>query len=697
MNEKPILTDTSLEAMLVRRAGPAAPAGLAEAIGAALAVAPDARRPWWPFLALPGGRTPALRLAWVVAVVGLLLAAAVSAIFVGGELLRRVNHLTVVPPSTVAPVPSGAPLPSAAPTAGPVAVVTRPIDQVNDLDFAADGSLWLATGVGAVHWDVAKGSATLYGQNEGLPATTALQVAVAPDGGVWAGGGDWLARFDGRWTAFTEFGAAGRVVELGGLAFGPDGTLATSARARHGAPPYLLRYDGRWSATRIAGAEDEAIQAGCGRLDVAPDGTVWVNTCFSGVLAFDGSRWTPYDASTTGLPSDPMLAGVAPDGSVWIEMGAWCESETRCSNPGHGVARFDGTSWTVYATDAGLALDAGLGIGDDGSVWAVGGGSVSRFDGARWIAAEAPDLAKAYLLAVARDGALWLRSPDGLLRLDGTTVTPHALPIVETAAELPPVELTPAAGEDSATTPSALGTITWQTYESPPGRDFWGVTGTAHAPVVVDGNDLRWLDADGTWAGTTLPISPWRVTAVGDEIIAHGQGAVRLSWDGSRWVVGDTLDLPASLGFVRQVTAGLRSTVLTAGTSVAFSSDGRHFAMAARGPDPAVLATGVVDSQNVIGCSVVTEGWAGGGEPRPGLRHRRRLRRAHGRQPGQLEQLAALRAGGLVLGGRIDLDARVARFAFRQGGRRPGRREPGRPPRGRRRSGDDGGRRLGLG
>jgi hypothetical protein len=44
-----------------------------------------------------------------LAIVGLLLTAAVSAIFVGGELLPRSNEGTVVPPPTIMPDPSAVP------------------------------------------------------------------------------------------------------------------------------------------------------------------------------------------------------------------------------------------------------------------------------------------------------------------------------------------------------------------------------------------------------------------------------------------------------------------------------------------------------------------------------------------------------------------------------------------------------------
>jgi len=58
-------------------------------------------RPWWSVLAPAAGWSPAFRLAWIVAVVGLLLAATVSAVYVGSQLLRRADELTDVRQPTV--------------------------------------------------------------------------------------------------------------------------------------------------------------------------------------------------------------------------------------------------------------------------------------------------------------------------------------------------------------------------------------------------------------------------------------------------------------------------------------------------------------------------------------------------------------------------------------------------------------------
>jgi len=609
MNDRTILTDANLEAMLARRAGKTAPAGLAESIEAALAGIPDGRRPWRSYLTPPPLRTPGLRLAWVIVLVGLLMAAAVSAVFVGSQLLRHTNRLAVVPPPSVVPIPSAAPLPSA----GPVALVARPIEQINHLAFGADGSLWLATAAGVVHWDIASASATLYDQHDVLPTTDVSRVVVAPDGTVWAGQ-NWLAHFDGAWTVDSQqgdLGSLGVTGNLGGMAVARDGTLWIAAGSP-GEGSKLLRYNGAWTAIDVPDSIAYGSNPWAVSLDVTPDGAVLANT-FRGVARYDGTTWTSYSKTSTGLPRTPSLAAVAPDGHVWAELSAeGCEqltadSPVTCTAPAAGVARFDGTHWTAFTTADGLAdNDARLFLGSDGTVWTTYGSlprTISRFDGTRWVSAQVPELGGARPLAAAPDGALWLASASGLLRYDGVAVTSHPFPALETPANLPPLTLTPAPGQ--TVTQSALGTITWRVYEADPQHVLWPV-GTAHGPVTLDGPDFRWLSPSGAWDGTILPITGgWGVAAAGDDAIVYGQGAARLSWDGARWVPGRALELPAAVGFVLRVAAGPRGTILTGGTSVASSTDGVHFAEAVRGPVWTAPGTGASGTAGPAGIGPV--------------------------------------------------------------------------------------------
>jgi hypothetical protein len=79
-------------------------------------------------------------------------------------------------------------------------------------------------------------------------------------------------------------------------------------------------------------------------------------------------------------------------------------------------------------------------------------------------------------------------------------------------------------------------------------------------------------------------------------VVAYdGTAAVRLSWDGARWVPTDGLDLPEALDTVSGFATGSRGTVAVGWEgALGYSTDGVHFAMAARPPDGithTVLAT----------------------------------------------------------------------------------------------------------
>lgn len=105
MNDRTILSDAAIEAMLARRAGHGAPSDLAASITVALDTLPPERRAWWAGLAPSADWGPALRMAWVVAAAALLLAMTVSAALVGGELVRRANELSFLPAPAAAPTP----------------------------------------------------------------------------------------------------------------------------------------------------------------------------------------------------------------------------------------------------------------------------------------------------------------------------------------------------------------------------------------------------------------------------------------------------------------------------------------------------------------------------------------------------------------------------------------------------------------
>ena len=124
---------------------------------------------------------------------------------------------------------------------------------------------------------------------------------------------------------------------------------------------------------------------------------------------FDGTNWTVYDTSNSGLPDNHVNAiAIDAGGNKWIGTGSW--------GGGGGLAEFDGVNWTVYNTsNSGLpsnyvdavAIDAG------GNKW-IGtyGGGLAEFDGVNWTVYNTSNsgLPSNYVNAIAIDvsGNKWM-------------------------------------------------------------------------------------------------------------------------------------------------------------------------------------------------------------------------------------------------------------------------------------------------
>ena len=271
------------------------------------------------------------------------------------------------------------------------------------------GALWVGVGDAARRYDGAWQA--LAGPSD-LPAANLADLAYA-QGAVWVASPGGVARFDGRWQ---RFGVAEGLAaaDARALAVAADGALwvAYDTPLRG-----LSRYgpDGWQTLTCPTAAPTSATV-----LDAAQTpGAVWFATA-GGVSRFDGVAWRTFDARD-GLPDAPATALAARGQTVWAATA-------------RGIARYDGAvaggRWQLVSDAPARALA----VAPDGALWVYDGVAVGRLDEA----ARAPlPLPTAVRGMAATDGALWLATPDGVLRYDGgwTVFTPDdGLPSIDVTA-----------------------------------------------------------------------------------------------------------------------------------------------------------------------------------------------------------------------------------------------------------------------
>ncbi len=137
------------------------------------------------------------------------------------------------------------------------------------------------------------------------------------------------------------------------------------------------------------------------------------------ILNAQNPEWITYTSSSSGLPSN-IVRSIAIDGvgNKWI-------------GTDKGLARFDGTSWTVYKNVVPLYASNDYGsiaIDGSGTKWMSVGGLLAKFDGKNWVGYPTETIGVSYstVTSIAFDGSgnKWIgTTTGGLAKYDGTNWT----------------------------------------------------------------------------------------------------------------------------------------------------------------------------------------------------------------------------------------------------------------------------------
>jgi len=216
--------------------------------------------------------------------------------------------------------------------------------------------LWAAGEDGA--WHFLGGSWTKESIDPDRPGGRVDDLAIAPDGTVWAAGANGVAyRRDGRWVVADSTSA-------GVITIDRDGTVWAAGPGSDCI--WALRLTGTtWTHTPAARCPSNlTIGGSVTSMAVDGRGTLWAGAggfVVDALASYADGRWATYE-SFTGLPptTDVTVLGIAPNGDPWIA----AESYEADGSSWPWTAHFDGTAWTVIRGPEGDAAAAAAGLGD---------------------------------------------------------------------------------------------------------------------------------------------------------------------------------------------------------------------------------------------------------------------------------------------------------------------------------------------
>ncbi|WP_420643268.1 two-component regulator propeller domain-containing protein [Candidatus Leptofilum sp.] len=335
-----------------------------------------------------------------------------------------------------------------------------PSNNVRDLAVGADGTIWVATSEGIGRYDGRRWfSYTRSRTLLQLPSNNVSSLAVGPNGlTIYAGTAEGVVQFNGRsWESLAQVGSEA-VNTVQDVAVSPDGRLWATSQAG------LSIYDGsRWQLfTTADGLASEDVRT----VTANADGRVWLGYGEQGLglTRFDLSNGIPM-ATAVSSPNDQIFVIYANGSDLWLgsaagllrqdAAGEWQTITPPSDIPANelvdllvangqpwlgsasGVSRFNGTNWegvdglpeTPALSKVAVAVSS-LNQDSSGQIWAtfasVGqGAAIFNPNGDSWQTVSCPVSGPASpnvrQIMQTADGLLWFATEAGVATFDTQT------------------------------------------------------------------------------------------------------------------------------------------------------------------------------------------------------------------------------------------------------------------------------------
>jgi ligand-binding sensor domain-containing protein len=235
-------------------------------------------------------------------------------------------------------------------------------------------NLWVGTDGGLVLYTISTGQSQFLNKaNSGLGYNIVNAIAIDRNGKKWIATGAGMCTFDG--VTWKRYLAADGLTEY-------NFTSVAIERAPAGDTVWigfyggLARFDGKSFKifTTQEGLPDWLVTS----IAIGADGTKWLGTSGAGLAKFNGSIFTSYNLSNSGIPYNSVKDVLLDGADVWV------------ATDGLGAAKFDGTNWTVYnkTTTSGALLSnyvRAIRKGAGNALYFCTEGGLAKFDAGQWV------------------------------------------------------------------------------------------------------------------------------------------------------------------------------------------------------------------------------------------------------------------------------------------------------------------------
>lgn len=225
---------------------------------------------------------------------------------------------------------------------------------VYGMDFAEDGTMWIATWNGVSHFDGT--NFRNYNTGDGLADRWVYALSIDADGAIWFGTEGGVSRLErnGKWTSWRHRDGLGAANKHGLLKSANTGFGTEIGNKKDKDYPHRHNL-----SVLDTGGNETYNENYVFSLAIDRSENKWFGTWGGGVSRFDGKQWQNF-TTEEGLAGNIVYAvAIDPhDGALWF-------------GTNHGVSRFDGEDWMTLTTQDGLADDNvyAIAIDPDRRVW----------------------------------------------------------------------------------------------------------------------------------------------------------------------------------------------------------------------------------------------------------------------------------------------------------------------------------------